>query len=362
MPKLEKSKPAPSTIEQRKHSHLELCARAPVEHVGKTTLFEDVELIHNALPDLSWNELDTSLEFLGKRLRAPIVITGMTGGTGDAFAVNRDLATVAEELGIGFGLGSQRAMEAEPSTAWTYQVRDFAPSTLLLANIGLTQAAQHRPDTIEALVRAVGADALCVHLNPAQELIQPEGDRDFRHGTATFARLAQSCSVPIVAKETGCGVSPEVAHRLVRAGVRVIDVSGAGGTSWVKVETLRADGRGRRLGETFQNWGIPTAAALASVRDCGAVLIASGGIRSGLDMAKALALGATLCGAALPVFRAYRAGGKEAAANLIQDLIRGLKTAMLLSGSRNLAELRSKPVVVGTQLRTWIEALRKTVR
>lgn len=360
MSKAERPPRTLSAIEQRKNAHLELCARQPVEHTGKSTLLEEVELVHDALPELALDEVDTSVEFLGKRLRAPFLITGMTGGTAEAFAVNRDLATIAEEFGIGFGLGSQRAMETHPETAWTYQVRSFAPSALLLANIGLTQAARQPSAAIEALVTSVGADALCVHLNPAQELIQPEGDRDFRHGLETFARLARDCPVPVVAKETGCGISPAVARRLLQVGVTVIDVSGAGGTSWVKVESLRTTGSSRRLGETFSDWGIPTAAALCALRDSGAQLIASGGLRTGLEIAKCLALGATVCGAALPVFRAYREGQKPAAARLVAELILGLKTAMLLSGARTVAELRTKPVVLGPRLQSWVEVLRAT--
>lgn len=352
---------ARTAIEERKESHLTLCAGEAVEYTGKTTLFEEVELIHDALPELSLDEIDLSETFLGKTLRAPLVIAGMTGGTEQAYRVNRDLAALAEEYGLGFGLGSQRAMAVDSSKAWTYQVRSVAPSTVILANIGLTQAARHSEEEIEALVSAVGADGLCVHLNPAQELVQPEGDRDFRGGLATFARLANRCSVPVIAKETGCGISPFVAQRLTAVGVRFIDISGAGGTSWVKVETLRSNGHLQRLGQTFATWGIPTAAALRSLRESTAHLIASGGVRTGLDMAKAIALGARICGAALPVFRAYRAHGKKGAAALIEDLILSLKTAMLLSGARTLAELRNKPVVIGPKLAAWETALRSSV-
>lgn len=357
-----RSKPRPlAAIEERKQSHLVLCAEEAVEYAEKTTLFEEVELVHDALPELSIDEVDLSETFLGKTLRAPLLITGMTGGTEQAYEVNRDLAALAEEYGLGFGLGSQRAMAVDPSKAWTYQVRTAAPSTVILANIGLTQAARHSTEEIEALVAAVGADALCVHLNPAQELIQPEGDRDFRGGLATFARLASQCSVPIIAKETGCGISPSVAQRLMAAGVRVLDISGAGGTSWVKVETLRAHGPQQRLGQTLANWGIPSAAALWALRGCGADLIASGGLRTGLDLAKAIAMGARLCGAALPVFRAYQAGGKRAAAELIEDLLLSLQAAMLLCGARTLAELRQKPVVIGPKLAAWESALRNSI-
>src|SRR4029453_5469430 len=167
-------------LRQRKQSHLDLCANEEVEYSGKTTLFEEVDLLHNALPELALDAIDVGTEFLGKRLRAPLLITGMTGGTDDAFAVNRDLAQVAERCGIAFGLGSQRIMQRDPRTAATFAVREYAPSVALLANLGLNQAAQQTTDEVRRLVERVRADALCLHLNPAQELIQPEGDRDFR--------------------------------------------------------------------------------------------------------------------------------------------------------------------------------------
>ena len=345
---------ASEALRDRKGSHLELCQNEEVQYPAKTTLFEEVDLLHNALPELALDDIDIRIEFLGKRLRAPFLITGMTGGTGDAFAVNRDLAAVAERCGIGFGLGSQRVMQRDPDTAWTFKVREFAPTTLLLANIGVAQAGEQPTDDVRRLVAGVGADALCVHLNPAQELIQPEGDRSFRGGYAALRRLCADLGVPVVAKETGCGISRAVGVALREIGVRHVDVSGAGGTSWVRVETLRGDARSQRLGNLFADWGIPTAASLAMLRGLGLELIASGGVRNGLDIAKAIALGARLCGAALPVYRAYRAGGIDAAVDLVNALIDGLKTAMLLTGSPTLADLSRQPVVLGARIKTWL--------
>lgn len=348
--------PAGQLLRDRKRSHLDLCLSEEVEYRGKTTLFEEVDLIHNSLPELALEDLDLSVEFLGKRLRAPFLITGMTGGTEDAFRVNRDLAAVAERCGIGFGLGSQRVMQRDPDTAWTFAVREFAPTTLLLANIGINQAGEQSTAQMRALVDDVAADALCVHLNPAQELIQPEGDRSFRGGCATLRRLCGELKVPVVAKETGCGISRAVGEALHGTGVRYLDVSGAGGTSWVRVETLRGDSHSRRLGELFSGWGIPTAASLAMLRGTGLELIASGGLRTGLEMAKAIALGARLCGAALPIYRAYREDGTDAAIDLIHELTDGLRTAMLLTGSRTLTDLAQQPVVLGDRLKAWIDA------
>jgi isopentenyl-diphosphate delta-isomerase len=344
------------SISDRKRSHLELCEQGPVEYAGKTTLLEEVDLVHDALPELAVDEVDLAVEFLGKPLRAPLLITGMTGGTAEASEINRDLARVAEEFGIAFGLGSQRAMQRRPELAYTFEVRAHAPRTLVLANLGLVQAAALPSDDVSALVRQVGADALCIHLNPAQELIQPGGDRDFRGGVTAIVRLVRDLGVPVVVKETGCGISRPVAERLRAAGVTTLDVSGAGGTSWVKVETIRADEPGRELGRVFSEWGIPTAAAVLGVRDLGLACIASGGIRTGLDVAKVIALGARLAGVALPVFRAYREGGLPAARRYIERLESELRTAMVLTGSRNIDALGRVPTVLGPRLRTWVLA------
>jgi isopentenyl-diphosphate Delta-isomerase len=344
-----------ATIERRKRSHLDLCATADVEHHEKTTLFEEVEFVHDSLSEVDLAEVDFSIEFLGRKLAAPFLITGMTGGTPDAAAVNRDLARLAEKFGIGFGLGSQRAMLRRPELAATYSVRREAPSTLVLANLGLNQAAQTATADIVRLVRTVGADALCLHLNPAQELVQKEGDRKFSGGLRALSRITAELDVPLIVKETGCGISAKVGRQLEAAGVRYVDVSGAGGTSWVRVEDLRGDARSHALGELFRDWGIPTAASLVQLRETNLVRIASGGIRNALDAAKALALGATICGFALPVFRAYRSGGLDAASAFLEQTIEGLRVAMVLTGSRTLAALRDQPVVLGPRLERWVQ-------
>jgi isopentenyl-diphosphate delta-isomerase len=341
------------SIERRKRSHLDLCAREDVEHATKTTLLEEVELVHDALPELAIEDVDLSTELFGKGLAAPFLITGMTGGAAEAGAVNRDLARVAEKHGIAFGLGSQRAMVKRPALLETYRVRHVAPTVPLLANLGLNQAAAMTTAAIEDLIDAVGADALCLHLNAAQELVQPEGDRSFRGGEEALRRIAADLRRPIIVKETGCGISGAVARRLETFGVRWVDVSGAGGTSWVRVEQLRGDKRSRALGELFRDWGIPTAASLVQLRESGLRRIASGGIRSALDAARALALGADLCGFALPVFRAYRQGGLDGADAFLNELREGLRVAMVLTGSRDLAHLRRTPIVLGPRLSAW---------
>lgn len=339
-------------IAERKQAHLDLCLREDVEAAAKTTLFEEVELVHDALPDLAFDSLDTGTTWLGKKLKAPLVITGMTGGTESAFRVNRDLARVAEEAGIAFGVGSQRAMQKRPKSDWTYQVRASAPTTILLANIGIGQAREMELAQFEDLIGALEADALCVHLNVAQELVQPEGDRAFDDGTRVFRQLARKLSTPVVAKETGCGISRRVGERLREAGVRNVDVSGAGGTSWVRIEALRAT-EAQRLGALFRDWGVPTAASLLQLRGLRLHTVASGGVRSGLDVARAIALGAKLAGVALPVYQAYQSGGIDGARSFVGELVRELRVAMLLTGSRTLRDLGRAEVVLGSRLRAW---------
>jgi isopentenyl-diphosphate delta-isomerase len=344
-----------SEIGKRKDEHLDLAARGDVGFRRTTTLFEGVHLVHDALPELSLDEIDMSMEVLGKRLRAPLLIAGMTGGTERAQRINRALAQVAERRGYAFGLGSQRAMHRDPAAASSYTVRDVAPTALVFGNIGLVQAAGMSTDEVAALGSAVGADALCVHLNPAQEAVQPAGDRDFRQGADTLRRLVRELPIPVIVKETGCGISGGVARRLRGVGVKHVDVSGAGGTSWVAVETERAVGAGKALGEAFRDWGIPTAASVALVSGQGfETVIATGGVSSGLEVAKALALGATAAGLARPVLQALELGGVPAVDDLFDRVEAELRTTMLLVGAECVADLRRVPRVVSPELSTWL--------
>jgi isopentenyl-diphosphate delta-isomerase len=350
------------TIGKRKADHLALCATEDVGFRRASTLFECVRLVHDALPDMHANDVDTSCVLLGKELRAPIVIASMTGGTDEAGRINRELASIAEERGYGFGLGSQRAMHVRPGAGATYRVRQLAPRTLVLGNVGIVQAREMSTPEVRALVDEVGADALCLHLNPAMEIVQPGGDRDFSRGLETIARLVRDLGVPILVKETGCGLSPAVGRRLREAGVAHIDVSGAGGTSWVGVETKRAEEQGdasaRALGEALWDWGIPTAASVALLAPLGfETIVATGGIASGLDVAKAIALGASAAGIARPVLQALYAGGRDAATALLDGVEAELRAAMLLTRSRDLSALRRAARVTVGELALWLEKL-----
>jgi isopentenyl-diphosphate Delta-isomerase len=351
-----------ATIGQRKADHLELCAKEDVGFRGASTLFEDVRLVHNALPDLDEASVDTSCVLFGKKLRAPLVIAAMTGGTDEAGRVNRDLATLAEARGLAFGLGSQRAMTKRDSARASYRVRDVAPTTVILGNLGLVQARDMSTDEIGSLAHEVGADALCIHLNPAMELVQPGGDRDFSRGIETVARLVKDLPLPVVVKETGCGLSPEVGRRLKGVGVSHVDVSGAGGTSWVGVETKRAEAQGdqaaRTLGEALWDWGIPTAASVATLAPLGfRTIVATGGVARGLEVAKAIALGATCAGIARPLLKALVAGGPSGAGAALDEVLRELRAVMLLTGSQTPEALRRAPKVVVGELARWIEQL-----
>jgi isopentenyl-diphosphate delta-isomerase len=346
-------------IATRKQNHLDLATSGDVGFRRTSTLFECLHLVHDALPELDTASLDLSATVLGKRLKAPVLIAAMTGGTERARRINRELASIAEERGYAFGLGSQRAMHRDPNALSTYAIRDVAPNALVLGNLGIVQATGMSTPEIRNLVTLVGADALCVHLNPAMELIQSEGDRDFRGGIATLERLVSELGVPVVVKETGCGLSPSVAQRVRALGVRHVDVSGAGGTSWVAVETERADVAAQRsLGETFREWGIPTAASVALVARHGFdTIFATGGIRSGLDIAKAIALGASAGGIARSSLQALEAGGREAALAFFEGIEAELRAAMLLVGASNLDALRAAPRLVVGDLREWLSQL-----
>ena len=343
-----------SEIGARKQAHLDLCAHGDVEARG-TTLLEEVHLLHEALPELSAADVDPAIWLFGRRLAVPVYISGMTGGTERAVDLARALAAAAQKAGFGFGLGSQRAMWTDPELAASYRVRDEAPDVALLGNVGVVQARAYGTAAVAELVEAVGADALCVHLNAAQELVQDEGDRDFRGGIDAIAALVEALHVPVVVKETGCGFAPATLARLRAAGVEWVDASGAGGTTWTGVEALRGSPRQRALGGLLREWGIPTAVSVAYARRAGLSTLASGGIRDALDVVRALALGAHAAGMALPFLRAYERGGANAVAAHCEEISEGVRALLLLSGAARADQLASVPRMIGPRLRAWLE-------
>jgi isopentenyl-diphosphate delta-isomerase len=346
-------------IAKRKASHLEIAASGRAERGVQSTLLEHVHLVHQALPELALDDIDLSITLVGKRLALPLVITGMTGGTEDAAAVNRDLALAAQAMGVALGVGSQRAMDEHPELAASYQVRDVAPDVVLLGNVGAVQALAMGPARVVELGRRIGADAIAVHLNPAQELIQDKGDRDFRGLVGAIARLVEQSPVPIVVKETGCGLSLQAAKALIGAGVHTVDVSGAGGTSWTAVEAMRApDGSAAAtLGGEFWDWGIPTAVSIAACATAGLTAIASGGLRGGNDVARAIALGARAGGMAAPMLRAQREGGEEAVRARIAQVASAIRATCLLTGCRTPDALAHAPRHLGEPLRAFLHDL-----
>lgn len=347
------TKPPTLAISARKADHIDLCTDGDVGFKKKTNLLEEVGLVHDALPEMAVSDVDLRTVYAGRQLAAPVVIAAMTGGVDRAHKINRDLASVAEELGIGFAFGSQRPLLTK-GIRTGYEVRDVAPNALVLGNIGIVQAAETATADLAALVATCGADALVVHLNPAMEVVQPEGDDDFRGGLDTIARLVEELPVPLIVKETGCGLSRHVGQRIRALGVEWVDTSGAGGTSWVAVETARAQGHQRALGEAFWDWGIPTAGSVAQLDGLGLGICATGGLSNGVQVARAIALGATCGGIARTFLQAHAAGGRQGVKAAAEQVIAEVRTACLLAGARTPAELRTKPVVLGGRLARWV--------
>lgn len=345
-------KPA-TEIARRKLSHFELCAYQAVEFREKTTWFEHVDLVHHALTETRLEDIDLSTTILGKRLNYPIIISGMTGGADEVGQFNRDMAALAERWGIGVGVGSQRIMLRHPEARTSFDVRPVAPNALLFGNLGIAQARELPTADIVGLAQAIGADALCIHFNTAMEIIQQHGDHDFRGSLAALQRLTSESPIPIVAKETGCGFGRETGVQLAQAGIEWVDVAGAGGTSWTGVETIRNRAL-RHLGEAFWDWGLPTAASLCELQPLNFNLIASGGMRTGLQAAKALALGAKAIGMALPFLRAYVNGGTNEVEKFLQAFITELRVAVMLCGTARLTDLQPQHAVIGGTLRDWL--------
>lgn len=322
---------------KRKADHLRVCLAKDVEFL-KGNGFDRYVFTHSALPEMDWNDITTEASFLGKKFRHPIFIEAMTGGTKESARINRNLAKAAQELGVGMGVGSQRAMLEDPKLAWTYQVRDVAPDIFLAGNIGASHILKHSAQEIANAVKEIGADALCIHLNPAQEMAQAGGHMEWKGVLGSIGALSSKLKVPVIVKEVGCGISAKVASELSRAGVSAIDVAGAGGTSWLKVDVIAG---GKPLSGLFE-WGIPTAESLIQCRKAVRIpVIASGGVRNGIEAAKAISLGASLAGMALPLLKPATVSSAAVKASLEQVILE-LRAAMFLTSSRTLSELRGK--------------------
>ena len=350
----------PSKTEQRKAEHVNIILQENVS--AEYNYWNDIRLVHDALPEIDLDAIDLGVEFFGKRLKAPLIISSMTGGFGMGKEINRNLAKAAAEVGIAMGVGSQRAALEKPDLASTYSVVKDHGVPLVFANLGAPQLVPQEGKRAYGLADAmkamdmIDADALIVHLNFLQEVVQPEGDRRATGCLAAIRNLA--AQLPVMAKETGAGISREAATRLKEAGVKAIDVGGLGGTSFSAVEHYRARKEAsslkERLGATFWNWGIPTPASVL-LADIGLPLVATGGIRSGLDAAKGIALGATMAGMAKPMLEAAKVSADSVVTEL-RAVIEELKAAMFLTGSTSIEGLQKQKVIVSPPTASWLEA------
>lgn len=352
-------------ILKRKADHLRIVAEEDVRH-GGSTLLQCVQLIPEALPEMALDDIDLSVQFFGKTLAAPLMITSMTGGTERGGELNLGLARAAAGAGIAFAVGSQRVLLRHPERLHEFEVREYFDG-VLLGNIGAQQLREHSPEQIAELVAMIDADGICVHLNPAHELAQVDGDRDFRGLLELIAGLNGQLQGRVLVKETGAGIAPWTVRRLVDSGIRCIDVAGAGGTSWTKVESYRtSDALAGGVAAALSDWGMPTAACIIGARavaDHDTLIVGSGGVTTVLDVARVLACGADLAGIARAVLLAYMAegpgsvGGPAGAGAYLDRLIHQLKATMLLLGCREPSGMRDVPRVYTGELKDWLAAI-----
>lgn len=349
--------PEARATRKRKLEHIEICLEKDVQY-ARSTLLEDVSFIHNAVPEINKADIDLTIDFIGVEAAAPIVIAAMTGGHPDTYDINKRLAEAAEAVGLPIGVGSQRAALEDPSLVDTFRVvRDEAPSVPIIANIGATHVRE-----APAAVDMIDADFLAIHLNTLQEAVQPEGDCDSRGVLSSIREIVDAVDVPVIAKETGAGVSANAARSLQEAGVAAIDIGGAGGTSWSAVEYYRAlrDGEPTKahLGQEFWNWGIPTALSLVMAQEATEIpVMATGGIRSGLEVAKCVSLGAVAAGLAYPLLEAAVNGTSQDIIQLLDQMIESVRVSMYLIGTKTVEELRGCRLIVGGTLLERLQAL-----
>jgi len=327
----------PAAERDRKAEHIRLALDRRMQLEG--SFFEPYRFEHCALPEIRFEDIDVSTTFLGVELRAPLLISCMTGGTQDAVRINRNLAAAAERTRVAVGVGSQRKAIDDPSTAESFRIRPHAPGTVILANLGAVQMNYgYGIRECREAVRMIDANALALHLNPLQEAIQPEGQRDFSGLLAKIGEIARGLEVPLIVKEVGCGISREVAERLLQQGVSIVDTAGLGGTNWARIEGARADDA--ELGERFADWGIPTPESILKLRDIpGLTVIGSGGVRSGIDAAKAIACGADLVGLAYP-FLCAADESEQRVVDTVSRIVEELKICMFCLGVRTIDELQ----------------------
>jgi isopentenyl-diphosphate delta-isomerase len=360
---LEDKEDAIAQIMKRKEDHINICLQRPVEARHARTLFDDVHLINNSLPEMDFDEIDTSTKFLGHKFAAPLMVGAMTGGAELAKKMNRNIAEACQELGLGMVVGSQRAGLVDKVLRETYSVaREVAPDIFIGSNIGGAQVSKGIADKdAKELIDMLDADAFYIHLNPAQEIVQPEGDTSYKDVVPQIASLVEQVGKPVVVKEVGSGISGDVARRLEDAGVSAIEVAGVGGTSYAAIEKYRAEEHGMtmkaKMGDLLWDWGIPTAASLYSVgKSVKIPVVSSGGLRDGLDVAKSMAIGASLCATALPILKPASISSAKVKETL-EEFIYGLKCAMFLTGSKNVNALMGARHIITGELKDWVKSV-----
>ncbi|MEA2089388.1 MAG: type 2 isopentenyl-diphosphate Delta-isomerase [Thermoproteota archaeon] len=350
-----------SQTRERKADHIKICLEENVQARQVTTGFEDVHLIHRALPEIKRNKISLSTTIFNHKFSAPLMVDAITGGTAEATKINVAIAEAVEELGLGMGIGSQRAAIENPKLENTFAVaRKKAPTAFLAANLGGAQLNRgYGVKEAKKAVEMIDADALVIHLNPLQEAVQPEGETNYEGVLKKIGEIAHALAVPVIVKETGAGVAAEEAEKLESVGVGGIDVAGAGGTSWAAVEYYRARMKknkfSQRLGETFWDWGIPTTISVAEVAQSTSVtLIASGGIRTGSDVAKALAVGAHITSLSSPILQPATESSEEVK-NTLSLIIEELRNVMFLVAAKSVEKLRKIPVVITGKTAEWLQ-------
>lgn len=339
---------------KRKKEHLDIIRTKNTSSKSSSGL-ENIILIPKTLPELDFAEIDTSTSFLGKKISAPLLISSMTGGTEEALKINQCLARAAEKYNIPLAIGSQKAMILHPELARTYMVQSVAPNAIIVGNIGIDYLLSREYDIkkLKNACKQIGARALYIHINPLQELAQPEGSKNFKGALDKITEVCNKIGIPVLAKEVGDGFNPKTAKKLEKAGIRMIDVAGSGGTSWSAVEGYR----GSTIGESFRNWGLSTTLSLISTKKHVKIpVIASGGIRDGQDIAKSIALGADLAGVAQP-FALAAFKGDKALDQAIEKMILELKVTMMLVGAKNISDLKKSKYLMRSGLNSLLEQL-----
>lgn len=342
----------------RKIEHVNIVLQKPVQFTQKTTGFEEMEVEYLTLPEIDAEHIQTKTQFLGHSFSFPFMVSSMTGGHEKTTLINKQIAQACEEVGIGMGLGSTRAAIEDRKLLSTFDVRKYAPHIFLACNIGVSNLKKYTSKQLQKLVDDLQCDAMIVHTNAAQEIVQHEGTPQFANCLQEIARVARELDVPVYVKEVGNGISPATIKQLDKLPIAAIDVAGAGGTSWTAIESKRGTMDNKELGEKFWNVGIPTIPAIIGAKKYSKKpIVASGGVRSGQDILKGMAAGASMTAAAIPIILAQDSGGTQKIVAHLQMLQREFRAGMFLCGAKNVKELHGKKYYLFGKTREWVEQL-----